>query len=118
MKPILTLLAVALFFASCGSNEAELRSELASVDAELLNVSLAAEQHQAAMNEAEAGVYLGSFAAGYGTTSGDIDLAGEGIDTALQSTNQYETSSRSLEHLRQRHEALSRRRAEIIGQLR
>ncbi|RYD24359.1 MAG: hypothetical protein EOP88_00510 [Verrucomicrobiaceae bacterium] len=118
MKPIPTLLTVALLSASCGSNEAKLRSELESVDAELLHVSLAAEQHQAAMNEAEAGVYLGSFAAGYGATAGDINLAGEGIDTALQSTNRYETSSRSLEHLRQRQETLSRRRAEIVGQLR
>ena len=117
MKHLLILLTAALSLASCQSNQTRLRSELQAIDTELLQLSLTAEQHQARMDEAGYDVLVGSFAAGYGATSGDPGLTGEGIDAAVRSSGQYDAASRSIDQLRQRHESLSRRRAEIVSKL-
>lgn len=116
MKHLL-ILTLALLLAACGPDKAQLQSELQSIDAEMLDLRLAAEQHRARRDEAEYSVLVGSFAAGYGATSGDYELAGEGVDAAVHSSRQHDTSSRSLDQLTQRHEQLAKRRAEIVAQL-
>ena len=115
MRQIIILLAF-LLITACGSNKAQLRSELQSIDAEMLSLRIAAEQHRAQMDQTEFNTFIGSFAAGYGTTSGDYELAGDGADAAIQSSRQYDVSSYSLDQLKQRYEVLAQRRAEIVAQ--
>ncbi|MES2657193.1 MAG: hypothetical protein V4689_01175 [Verrucomicrobiota bacterium] len=113
----LIILAIAFLIASCGPNKGQLRSELQSVESEMLELRIAAEQHRAQMDQAEFQAFIGSFAAGYGTTSGDYELASDGAGTAVRSSRQYDASSYSLDQLKQRYVALAKRRTEIVAQL-
>ncbi|MES2658854.1 MAG: hypothetical protein V4689_09560 [Verrucomicrobiota bacterium] len=116
MKQII-ILAFSLLIAACGPNKTQLRSELQSIDSEMVNLRIAAEQHRSKMDQAEYVAFIGSFAAGYGATSGNYELAGDGADTAVRSSRQYDASSYSLDQLKQRYEVLAKRRTEIVKQL-
>ncbi len=78
---LLPLLA-ALLLAACGPSDFELRSELRDIDTEMVAIQIAAGQHRSQMNQAEVDAFFGSFAAGYGATTGDYGLTGDGISTA------------------------------------
>ncbi len=49
--------------------------------------------------------------------SGDYGLAGDGVGTAIDATNQANAASYSLNQIKQRHDQLAKRRAEIVGKL-
>ena len=116
MKQLL-LIAFTFLFVACGPNKAQLRAELQSVESEMVQLRIAAELHRAQMDQAEYDAFIGSFAAGYGSTSGDYELAGNGADTVARSSRQYDASSYSLDQLKQRYEALAQRRTAIVKQL-
>jgi hypothetical protein len=116
MKQIL-LIAFAFLFLACGPNKTQLRAELQSIESEMVSLRIAAEQHRAQMDQAEYDAFIGSFAAGYGATSGDYGLAGDGAGTVVRSSRQYDASSYSLDQLKRRYETLAKRRAEIVTQL-
>lgn len=115
MKPLVLLFACSL--ASCGPSDSELRAELSTINSELMRLNIAAQQHQEQMNNANLDVLIGSFAAGYGATSGDFGLAGQGADAAYRGANQASSADYSLSQIRERQNALSRRRAEILRDL-
>jgi hypothetical protein len=116
MKQIL-LIALAFLFVACGPDETQLHAELKSIDAEIVQLRIAAEQQRAQMDQAEFNAFIGSFAAGYGATSGDYELAKDGVGTAVDSSRQYDVSKYSHEQLKQRYEILAKRRTEIVAQL-
>jgi hypothetical protein len=116
-KAVLVTLALACLLAACGPSKSELRAELRAIDNELVSLRVAAEQHRAQMSQAEFDAFIGSLAAGYGVVSGDYGLAGDGVGTAVTATNQANAASYSLDQLKQRHDQLAKRRAEIVGKL-
>jgi hypothetical protein len=116
-KAVLVTLALAGLLAACGPSKSELRAELRAIDTELVSLRVAAEQHRAQMSQAEFDAFIGSFAAGYGAVSGDYGLAGDGVGTAIDATNQANAASYSLDQIKQRHDQLAKRRAEIVGKL-
>ncbi|MCW1922637.1 hypothetical protein OKA05_08730 [Luteolibacter arcticus] len=116
-KSIIVILVLAAVLAACGPDKAKLRAELQSIDAELVQIRSVAGQYRARMSAAEFDAFVGSFAAGYGAVSGDYQLAGDGVGTAVESALQYDASSISLDQLKQRHEQLAKRRTEIVPQL-
>ena len=116
-KAVLVTLALAGLLAACGPSKSELRAELRAIDSELVSLRVAAEQHRAGISAAEFDAFLGSFAAGYGAVSGDYGLAGDGVGTAIDATSQANAASYSLNQIKQRHDQLAKRRAEIVGKL-
>jgi hypothetical protein len=116
-KSIIVILVLAAVLAACGPDKAKLRAELQSIDAELGQIHAVAEQYRARMSAAEFDAFVGSFAAGYGAVSGDYQLAGDGVGTAVESAIQYDASSISLDQLKQRHDQLAKRRADVVSQL-
>lgn len=116
-KSIIFVLVLAVVLAACGPDKATLRAELHAIDTELMSLRVAAEQHRAQMSQAEFEAFIGSFAASYGAVSGDYGLAGDGVGTAINATNQANAASYSLDQIKQRHEKLAKRRAEIVGKL-
>ncbi|MCH1409545.1 MAG: hypothetical protein L7V87_10960, partial [Verrucomicrobiales bacterium] len=66
---------------------------------------------------AEADAFFGSFAVGYGATSGDFGIARDGYNTASQANHQYDVSSYSLTQLQSRQIELLKRRTVILGKL-
>jgi len=111
-------LVLVIILASCGPNKGQLRSELRAVETEMMQITLVAKQQQARMSQAQYQAFIGSFAAGFGAVSGDYDLAGDGVDTAVESNRQVDVSSYSLDQLSRRYNALAQRRAEIVKLLR
>jgi hypothetical protein len=117
-KAILAIIILVIVISvACGPYRSKLRSELQSIDAELVQIRAVAEQCRAQMNQAEFDAFIGSFAAGYGAVAGDYQLAGDGAGTAVDSAFRYDASSTSLEQLKQRHDQLAKRRAEIVSRL-
>jgi hypothetical protein len=116
-KSIIIVLALVAILAGCGPDKDKLRAELHSIDAELVQIRTVAEQYRARMSAAEFDAFIGSFAAGYGAVFGDCQLAGDGVDATATSVIEFEASSKSLEQIRQRHDQLAKRRAEIVSQL-
>lgn len=116
MKHIL-LIAFTFLFAACGPDKGQLRAELQSIESEMVQLRIAAEQHRVQMDEAEYDAFIGLFAAGYGATSGDYGLAGDAAGTVARSSRQYDASGYSLDQLKQRYDALAKRRTEIARQL-
>jgi hypothetical protein len=116
-KAVLVTLALAGLLAACGPSKSELRAELRAIDTELVSLRVAAEQHRAGISAAEFDAFIGSFAAGYGAVSGDYGLAGDGVGAAIDATNQANAASYSLDQIKQRHDQLAKRRAEIVGKL-
>lgn len=114
--PVIILVLVAMLTA-CGPNKSQLKSELSAIDHELMELRIAAEQHRAQMSQAEFDAFIGSFAVGYGATTDDYGLAGEGVGTVVNSSRQYDASRYSLDQLKQRYEILGKRRQEIVRQL-
>ena len=118
MKPFhLVPLLTALLLAACGPSKSELRSELREIDGELVAIQIAMNQHRSQMSQAEIDAFLGSFAAGYGSTTGDYGLAGEGLSAASDAVRQYDVSSYSLEQLQTRYLELGKRRTIILTKL-
>lgn len=119
MKKVLILLTLlfSLLVPSCGPNKSELRAELRSIDGELMLLRNAAYQHQSQMNQAEFAAFIGSFATGYGITSGEGELAGEGVGTVINAASDYDVASFSLEQIKQRQMELLKRRALIALKL-
>lgn len=115
---LIFLLPLTVLLASCGPSEEELRAELRTVDQKLMVISMAANRHRAQMNQAEMDTLLGSFAVGYGASSGDYGLARDGYNTASQTSFQYDVSSLSLDQLMSEHRSLLARRKEILEALR
>ena len=116
-KAVLVTLALAGLLAACGPSKSELRAELRAIDTELVSLRVAAEQHRAQMGQAEFDAFIGSFAAGYGAVSGDYDLAGDGVGTAVNANSQASAAYYSLDQIKQRSSLLSKRRAEVVGKL-
>ena len=114
---IASLVLAACLVPSCGPSEKELRAELQKVNAEILQLHSAARQYRSQMSEVEFDAFIGSFAAGYGAVTGDGGLAIEGSGTAWEAANQASAASYSLDQIKQRFEALSQRRAEILRDL-
>ena len=110
-------LCAALLLAACGPSESELRTELHQIDAELVAIQVAANRHRSQMSQAEFDAFFGSFAAGYGTTTGDYGLAGDGLHTATSAVRQYDHSATSLDQLQRRWITLGKRRAQIVAEL-
>ena len=117
-KLFLITLLFSLILPSCGPSEAELRAELQSIDGELVMLRNAAYRHQSEMNQAEFAAFIGSFATGYGITSGEGDLTGDGISTVVNAESNYDVASYSLEQIRQRQMELLKRRTVITSKLR
>jgi hypothetical protein len=115
---ILLILLFTMLIPSCGPSEAELRAELQSIDRELVMLRNAAYRHQSEMNQAEFAAFIGSFATGYGITSGEGDLTGEGVGTVIDAASNYDVASYSLEQIKQRQMELLERRTVIVGKLR
>jgi hypothetical protein len=116
-KSIIVVLVLAAVLAACSPDKAKLRAELQSIDAELSQIHAVAEQYRARMSAAEFDAFVGSFAAGYGAVSGDYQLAGDGVGTAVESAIHYDASSISLDQLKQRHDRIAKRREEIVSKL-
>jgi hypothetical protein len=116
-KLILIALLFSLILPSCGPSEAELRAELQSIDREMVMLRNAAYRHQSEMNQAEFAAFIGSFATGYGITSGEGDLTGEGVGTVIDAASDYDVASYSLEQIKQRQMELLKRRTVILGKL-
>jgi hypothetical protein len=110
-------LLAALLLSACGPSESELRSELREIDGELVAIQVAMTQHRSQMSQSEIDAFLGSFAAGYGSTTGDYGLAGEGISAASDALRQYDVSSYSLDQLQTRFLKLGKRRTIILSKL-
>jgi len=111
------LLVLAILFASCGPSESDHRVELRSIDSELFQLGIAAQQHRAQMSNAEFDAFIGSFAAGYGAVSGDYCLSGDGASTAYDATHRADVAGYSLDQVRNRVDALTKRRSEILNDL-
>lgn len=60
MRQIIILLAYLLLITACGRDPAQLRSELQSIDSEMLQLRIAAQKHRAQMDEAEFNTFIGS----------------------------------------------------------
>ena len=120
MKKNLILLTFLFSFLiqACGPNEAELRVELQAIDREMVMLRNAAYRHQSQMNQAELAAFIGSFATGYGITSGEGGIAGEGIGTVIDAASDYDVASYSLEQIKQRQMELIKRRVIITAKLR
>jgi hypothetical protein len=114
---LIIAVAVVAILVACGPDKAKLRTELQSIDKELVQIQTVAEQYRARMSAAEFDTFIGSFAAGYGAVSGDDELTVNGFDAAVESTVDYDTSSISLEQLKQRRDQLAKRRADILSKL-
>lgn len=112
----MTMLLAAIL-PSCGPSEAELRAELQSIDHEMVMLRNAAYRHQSQMGQAEFAAFIGSFATGYGITSGEGELAGEGVGTVISAASDYDVASYSLEQIKQRQMALMKRRVVITSKL-
>lgn len=102
---------------SCGPNKAELRTELQSIDHELVILRNAAYRYQSQMNQAEFATFIGSFATGYGATSGDGELVGDGVGTVVEASGNYDVASYSLDQIKQRQAQLLTRRNQIVAKL-
>ncbi len=113
---LLTLL-LGLMQLSCGPSENELRAELRSIDGELMMLRNAAYQYQSQMSQAEFNAMIGSFATGYGITSGESGLAMDGAVTVAGAASNYDTASYSLEQIKRRQTELMKRRAFIVAKL-
>lgn len=113
----LSILLLAALLVSCGPSESELRAELQSIDSEMMAIRSAMNQHRSQMSQSEVEAFFGSFAVGYGATSGDYGLAGEGAIVANDAIRKYDTSSYSLEQLKERYLALGKRRMFVIHKL-
>jgi len=116
-KSIIVILILAVVLAACGPNKSKLRTELQSIDAELVYIRTTAGHYRDRMSAAEFDAFIGSLAAGYGAMTGDFELAGDGVDTAVSSVNDHGISRASLDQLKQRHDQLAKRRAEVASQL-
>lgn len=110
-------LAVFFMAQACGPNKAELRAELQSIDGEMVMLRNAAYRHQSEMSQAEFSAFMGAFATGYGLTSGEGDITGEGIGTVVGAASEYDVASYSLEQIKQRQMELLKRRTVILGKL-
>jgi hypothetical protein len=118
-KPLILLtLVFSVLIPACGPNESELRTELQSIDSELMSLRNAAYRHQSEMNQAEFASFIGTFATGYGITSGEDDITGEGVGTVINAASDYDVASYSLEQIKERQMELLKRRTVIMGQLR
>jgi outer membrane murein-binding lipoprotein Lpp len=119
MKPaiIAALVLAACIVPSCGPSEKELRAELQKVNTEIHQLQADAQQYRAQMSQAEFDAFIGSFAAGYGAVTGDYGLAADGTGTAYSAANQASAANYSLDQIKQRFEALSKRRSEILKDL-
>ena len=116
-KSIIVVIILAVALAACGPDKSKLRAELQLIDAELLQIRTTAGHYQDRLSAAEFDAFIGSLAAGYGAMTGDFELAGDGVDTAVSSVNDHGISKASLDQLKQRHDQLAKRRAEITSQL-
>lgn len=116
MKNVI-LFAFTFLFIACGPNKKQLRAELHSIEAEMVSLRIAAEQQRAHMDEAEFNAFIGTFSTGYGLTSGDYELAGDGAGAVVDSSRQYGVSSYSHQQLVGRYETLLERRTAIVAQL-
>lgn len=114
---ILLTLLVSLILPSCGPNEADLRAELQAIDSEMVMLRNAAYRHQSEMSQAEFSAFIGSFATGYGITSGEGDIAGEGVGTVISAASDYDVASYSLEQIKERQVELLKRRLVILSKL-
>jgi len=119
MKKTLMLLTLlfSLMLPSCGPNKADLRAELQSIDHEMVMLRNAAYRYQSQMNQAEFASFIGGFATGYGITSGEGQLAGEGASTVINAASDHDVASYSLEQIKQRQMELIKRRALITLKL-
>ena len=120
MNKNLMLLTLILSFLnpSCGPNEAELRAELQAIDSEMVMLRNAAYRHQSEMSQAEFAALIGTFTTGYGITSGEGDVTGEGIGTVVGAASDYDVASYSLEQIKDRQMELLKRRTVIMSKLR
>ena len=116
LLPLLAAIPL-LLLAACGPSDSQLRAELREIDAEMAAIQIAAGQHRSQMGQAGVDAFVGSFAAGFGATSGDYGLAGEGVGAAADAVGRYDHSASSLEQLERRWITLGARRAEILAQL-
>lgn len=114
---ILLTLLVSLILPSCGPNEADLRAELQAIDSEMVMLRNAAYCHQSEMSQAEFSAFIGSFATGYGITSGERDIAGEGVGTVIGAASDYDVASYSLKQIKERQVELLKRRLVILSKL-
>ncbi len=65
------------------------------------------------MNQAEFASFIGGFATGYGITSGEGQLAGEGASTVINAASDHDVASYSLEQIKERQIELIKRRTAI-----
>ena len=110
---ILLTLLVSLILPSCGPNEADLRAELQAIESEMVMLRNAAYRYQSQMSQAEFASFVGGLATGYGITTGEGELAGEGASTMINATSDHDVASYSLEQIKQRQIELIRRRTSI-----
>jgi hypothetical protein len=110
---LLLTLSFSILIPACGPSESELRTELQSIEGELMSLRNAAYRHQSEMSQAEFAAMMGGFATGYGITSGEGDLTGQGIGTVVDAASSYDVASYSLEQIKQRQMELLKRRAAI-----
>jgi len=114
---ILLTLLLPLMLPSCGPNEADLRVELQAIDSEMVMLRNAVYRHQSEMSQAEFAALIGTFTTGYGITSGDGDVTGEGIGTVVGAVSNYDIASYSLEQIKERQVEFLKRRLVILSKL-
>lgn len=116
-----TLLSIILFFllglASCGPSKEEIIQEIRQIDHEMQMLVAASSRHYQNAQNAELQALLGSFATGYGATSGDYGLAMDGLGTASNASATYDYSRASVDQIYQRAQQLMNRRAELMSKL-
>ena len=66
---------------SCGPSKEEMVREVQAIDHEMQMLLFEGRRHAASMNTAEAEIFLGSFATGYGATTENYALTLDGIGT-------------------------------------
>lgn len=108
---------VGLLSSSCGPSKEEVVQEIRSIDHEMQMLLFEGRKHAASMNTAEAEIFLGSFATGYGATSDNYGLALDGISTASNASANYDYSNASLNQIVHRAEQLMKRRAQLVSKL-
>lgn len=91
----LILPILVLFVVCCGRSQSQLRTDLRSIESEMSRIASAARDCQSVMDQSGFDSFVGSFAAGYGVTSGDADLAFDGAATAVSSESRYASASRT-----------------------
>ncbi|MCB1077332.1 MAG: hypothetical protein KDM64_05820 [Verrucomicrobiae bacterium] len=123
MKPfachaVVLLLGVVLLTGCGGPSQAELRVELQSIENEMMQLEVAAYHLRSQMKQADWQGFIGGFATGFGTMTGNGQLALDGGGVVVEAAGAYDRAGYGLQQVQNRYNQLAMRRAEILRRLR